>query len=354
MIAQPLVDSHGRVMRDLRVSVTDRCNFRCLYCLPETEAAANFYRAGFTPNKGSQSDKPIVLDWKPRSQILTLEEIARLARLFVGLGIKKLRLTGGEPLLRRGIDSLITNLAQIDGIQDLALTTNGSSFAARAQELFDAGLHRITFSLDSLDRQNFQKLSGRDGLDEALKGIETAKRLGMTPVKVNAVIIRDLNDHEIGDLGQFARDHGVSMRFIEFMPLDSKHAWQREHVVSGKEILERLQERFDLQPLASSNRAETAKRWRFASGDGEIGVIAPVTEPFCGHCNRLRLTSDGQLRTCLFSLGEYDLKPALRGGASDAEIEQQIRAVVRGKEARHHIGEEDFQQPGRSMSCIGG
>ncbi len=354
MTAQPLVDSHGRVMRDLRVSVTDRCNFRCLYCLPETEEAANFYRTGFPPESEADKARPIVLQWKPRSQILTLEEIERLTRIFVGLGIEKLRLTGGEPLLRRGIESLIAGISAIDGLRDLALTTNGFSFAERAEALLQAGLPRITFSLDSLDRSNFEKLTGRDGLEDALAGIEEARRLGMTPVKVNAVIIRGLNDHEIGDLGDFARAHGVSMRFIEFMPLDSKRAWQREHVVPGREILEQLQARFELIPVESTNRSETARRWRFAEGEGEIGIIAPVTEPFCGHCNRLRLTSDGHLRTCLFSLKEHDLKPALRGGASDAEIEDQIRAVVQGKEARHHIGEDDFQQPERSMSCIGG
>jgi len=354
MNAQPLVDSHGRVMRDLRVSVTDRCNFRCLYCLPETEEAANFYRAGFPPESAEEKARPIVLQWKPRSQILSLEEIERLARIFVGLGIEKLRLTGGEPLLRRGIESLIGRISAIEGLRDLALTTNGFSFSARAESLRQAGLPRITFSLDSLDRKNFEKLTGRDGLDDALTGIETARRLGMTPVKVNAVIIRGLNDHEIADLGAFARERDVSMRFIEFMPLDSKRAWQREHVVPGKEILERLQTRFELTPVNSTNRSETARRWRFPDGDGEIGIIAPVTEPFCGHCNRLRLTADGHLRTCLFSLKEHDLKPALRDGGSDAEIERQIRAVVQGKEARHHIGESDFQQPERSMSCIGG
>lgn len=355
MTAQPLEDSHGRVMRDLRVSVTDRCNFRCLYCLPETEAAANFYRTRFQRDGlPPPADKPVVLEWKPKEEILTLEEIERVARIFIGLGIEKLRLTGGEPLLRRGIESLIAGISAVSGLRDLALTTNGASFSSRAEALKNAGLDRITFSLDSLDRGNFEKLAGRDGLLEALEGIETALRLGMTPVKVNAVVIRDLNDHEIEPLAEFARDHEVSMRFIEFMPLDSKRAWQKEYVYSGREILDRLRDQFDLQPVKSDNASETARRWRFSRGGGEIGIIAPVTEPFCGSCNRLRITSDGQLRTCLFSLGEYDLKHSLRGGASDDEIEREIRAVVQGKEARHHIGETDFQQPDRSMSCIGG
>ncbi len=343
-------------MRDLRISVTDRCNFRCLYCLPETEAAADFYRTKYnTPREpGDADDKPIVLKWKPKAEILTLEEIERLVRIFVGLGIEKLRLTGGEPLLRRNIESLIAGVSRIDGLRDLALTTNGFSFSGRAEALRAAGLRRITFSLDSLDRENFKKLAGRDGLEDALEGIEIAKRLDMTPVKVNAVIIRGLNDHEIEPLAEFAREHGVSMRFIEFMPLDSKRAWQKELVFPGREILERLQAKFDLRPVDPTSQAETARRWGFTEGDGEIGIIAPVTDPFCGHCNRLRLTSDGQLRTCLFSLHEHDLKPSLRGGATDGQIEEEIRSVVLGKEARHHIGEEDFQQPERSMSCIGG
>lgn len=354
MIVNPLVDSYGRVMRDLRVSVTDRCNFRCLYCLPETEEAANFYRSKFDARKNPSPAAPIAFELKPKSQILTLEEIERVARIFIGLGIDKIRLTGGEPLLRRGLETLVENISAIPGLKDLALTTNGFSFAKRARALKDAGLRRVSFSLDSLDRENFKKLTGRDGLDEALEGIETARSLGMNPVKINAVVIRGLNDHEIEPLAEFARERRVSMRFIEFMPLDSKRAWQKEFVYSGREILERLQTRFGLEPVEPLNPAETARRWRFPEGGGEIGVIAPVTEPFCGHCNRLRLTADGQIRTCLFSLGEYDLKPALRGGASDAEIERELRAVVMGKEARHHIGEKDFEQPDRSMSCIGG
>ena len=229
MTAKSLVDSYGRVMRDLRISVTDRCNFRCLYCLPETEEAANFYRTRSDSRKNPNPAEPIELELKPKSQILSLEEIERMARIFIGLGIDKIRLTGGEPLLRRGLEDLIGNLSGIPGLKDLAMTTNGFSFSKRVKALKDAGLRRVSFSLDSLDRENFKKLTGRDGLNEALEGIEMARSSGMNPVKINAVVIRGLNDHEIEALAEFARDRDVSMRFIEFMPLDSKRAWQKEH-----------------------------------------------------------------------------------------------------------------------------
>jgi cyclic pyranopterin phosphate synthase len=394
-----LVDSHGRVMRDLRISVTDRCNFRCLYCLPETEAAFNFYRGRWAklPNPA-----PIRHQWAPRSQLLSFEEIERLVRVAVGLGIDKLRLTGGEPLLRQQLEKLVTMLAAIDGVRDLAMTTNGFHFQQKAVALRDAGLRRISFSLDSLDRANFQKMTGRDGLGEVLAGIRLAQELELHPVKVNAVIIRGVNDHEIESLAEFGRSHGLVMRFIEFMPLDSARVWLKELVVPAREILERLQGRFDLRPLAASHASETARRWTFADGrtstppvatpsprearagrglgrgviqtndglplpgpllprreeresaSGEIGLIAPVSEPFCGHCNRLRLTADGQLRTCLFSVAEHDLRSRLRHGATDEELASALKEAVGQKEARHHIGEPDFVPPSRSMSCIGG
>lgn len=352
--ARSLADSHGRIMRDLRVSVTDRCNFRCLYCLPETEEAADFYRTKFDLLKNPKPATPIARIWKPKAQILSFEEITRIVRVAVGLGIEKVRVTGGEPLLRKNVESLVAQLAAIGGITDLALTTNGFHFAAKALALRDAGLRRITFSLDSLDRENFKKITGRDGLAEVLAGIRQAKELGLHPVKVNAVIIRNLNDHEIEALAEFARAENVSFRFIEFMPLDSSRAWQRELVVSGREIVSQLQKQFDLVPVGSTNPSETARRWRFADGRGEIGVIAPVSEPFCGHCNRLRLTSDGKIRTCLFSLHEHDLKPLLRGGATDDDLADTLCQIVLGKEIGHRIGQPDFVQPERSMSCIGG
>jgi len=372
-----LIDSHGRILRDLRVSITDRCNFRCLYCLPETEAAANFYRERWAPEGRAHTDL-IARQWTPRSNLLSFEEIERVVRIAVGLGIQKVRLTGGEPLLRQQVEKLVERLAAIPGISDLALTTNGFLFGQKGKALRDAGLRRISFSLDSLDRDNFKKITGRDGLQEVLSGIAQAQELGLHPVKVNAVVIRSINDHEVEALAEFGLKRGLSMRFIEFMPLDSARAWQKELVVPGREILQRLQARFHLQAVVSANRSETAKRWTFADEGGvspsplngeragvrgetvrlipraEIGIIAPVSEPFCGHCNRLRLTADGNIRTCLFSVVEHDLRSRLRGGATDDDLRQFLQEVVWQKEARHHIGEPEFVAPSRSMSCIGG
>jgi GTP 3',8-cyclase len=349
-----LPDSFGRIMRDLRVSLTDRCNFRCLYCLPETEEAANFYRAKFDPLR-TPRPRPLPLpDWKPKSEILTFEEIERLVRLAAALGIEKIRLTGGEPLLRSAIEQLVQRIAAIPGIKDLAMTTNGFLFPKKARALQAAGLRRVSFSLDSLDRDNFRKMTGRDGLETVFDSIGIAQELGMTPVKVNAVIIRGINDHELESLAHFARERNVSFRFIEFMPLDSGRTWLKDLVVPGREILKRLQARFELVPIHTANKSETARRWAFSDGPGEIGIIAPVTEPFCGHCNRIRLTADGKIRTCLFSLHEHDLKLLLRRGASDDEVQATLRSIVLQKEDRHHIGEPEFVQPERSMSCIGG
>ena len=346
-----LIDSHGRILRDLRVSITDRCNFRCLYCLPETEAAQNFYRGHWAHLPDSA---PIVQQWVPKASILSFEEIERVVRLAARLGINKIRLTGGEPLLRHGIEDLVARLAPVEGITDLAMTTNGFLFPQRAPGLRQAGLKRVSFSLDSLDRDNFRKITGRDGLGEVLKSIALAQELGFHPVKVNAVVIRDLNDHEIEPLAEFARARSLSLRFIEFMPLDSARAWLKEMVVPGREILQRLQSCFDLRPLAPDNPSATAKRWSFGDGNGELGIIAPVSEPFCGHCNRIRLTADGKIRTCLFSVTEHDLRSRLRNGASDDQIGEWLKEVVWQKEPRHHIGEPEFVAPPRSMSCIGG
>ena len=346
-----LVDSHGRTLRDLRVSVTDRCNFRCMYCLPETEAAQNFYRGHWAkmPNPA-----PIKQQWVPRAHLLSFEEIERIVRLMTSWGIQKIRLTGGEPLLRHDLELLVSRISKIPGIEDLAMTTNGFLFAEKARALRDAGLRRVSFSMDSRDPVNFKKMTGRDGLDEVLKSIALAQELGFGPVKVNGVVIRGINDHEIESLAEFARERDLSFRFIEFMPLDSAQAWQKEMVVSGREILERLRARFDLQPVASDSASSTSKRWRFSDGHGEVGIIAPVSEPFCGHCNRLRLTADGKVRTCLFSVAEHDLRSLLRNGSSDEQLGEWLKGVVWQKEARHHIGEPDFQPPSRSMSCIGG
>ena len=346
-----LIDSHGRTLRDLRVSITDRCNFRCLYCLPETEAAQNFYRGHWAhlPNPA-----PIVQQWVPRAHILSFEEIERVIRLGVSLGIQKVRLTGGEPLLRHNVEDLVARIASIPGLTDLAMTTNGFFFPQKARALRAAGLRRISFSLDSLARDNFKKITGRDGLAEVLESISLAQELGLHPVKVNAVVIRGLNDHEIEALADFAHERDLSMRFIEFMPLDSARAWLKAMVVPGREVLARLQTRFSLWPVPTENPSATARRWAFPDGRGEVGIIAPVSEPFCGHCNRIRLTADGKIRTCLFSVNEHDLRARLRAGTSDEEIATWLKGVVWQKEDRHHIGEPDFKPPPRSMSCIGG
>lgn len=351
-----LADSFGRVMRDLRVSLTDRCNFRCLYCLPETEAAANFYRSKVDPNASARAISPRLRppEWKPRAQILTFEEVERLVRIFAGLGITKVRLTGGEPLLRQDLERVVTKIAAIPGLDDLAMTTNGFLFARKGAVLKAAGLKRVSFSMDSMDRGNFHRMTGRDALPEVQQAIRFAQELGLNPVKVNAVIIRGINDHEIEALAEFARDNNLVFRFIEFMPLDSTRAWMKDMVVTGKEILDRLQSTFALAPLNSKNPSETARRWTFADGRGEIGIIAPVSEPFCGHCNRVRLTADGKIRTCLFSLHEHDVKTLLRNGAPDDEVAGRLREIVWQKEPRHRIGDPTFVQPERSMSCIGG
>lgn len=340
-------------MRDLRISLTERCNFRCLYCLPETEEAANFYRTKF--NGASATVAPFVfkLPTRPRAEILSFEEIERLVRVSVALGITKIRLTGGEPLLRRDLAQLVRKLTAIDGIEDLAITTNGFLFQKIGPSLAEAGLKRVTFSMDSLDRDNFKKITGRDGLEEAQAGIRLAKELGLEPVKVNSVVIRGINDHEIEALARFGMQEGFAMRFIEFMPLDSSRAWLKEMVVPGREILQRLQASFDLEE-APRRKSETARRWQIRGSTAEIGIIAPVTEPFCGHCNRLRLTADGKIRTCLFSVAEHDLRGLLRGGADDVALAERLREIVGQKEERHHIGEEGFVQPERTMSCIGG
>lgn len=352
MAIKQLVDSHGRVLRDLRVSVTDRCNFRCLYCLPESDSATAFYQNRFS-SPASQAAR-LTRPWQPHQQLLTFEEIERVVRLAAGMGIDKIRLTGGEPLLRADIEKLVAMIANIEGIRDLAMTSNGFLFAQKGRALRAAGLRRISFSLDSLDRENFKKITGRDGLPSLLAAIDLAQELELNPIKVNAVVMRGINDHEIEALAEFAAARRLAFRFIEFMPLDSSRAWSKEMVVPGREILQRLQKRFSLQPLVSLNPAETARRWALPDGRGEIGIIAPVSEPFCGHCNRLRLTADGKIRTCLFSVVEHDLRLLLRNGADDGQLRDFLQSVVWQKEARHHIGEADFVQPERTMSCIGG
>ena len=333
MSATILKDSYGRAIRDLRVSVTDKCNFRCFYCLPH----------GSPPETA------------PKSDVLTYEEIEFATEVFVSLGVEKVRLTGGEPMLRRDIETLVAKLARIPGIKDLALTTNGFNLAERAAGLKAAGLDRVTVSLDSLRRDEFHRTTGVDVLDRVLEGIRAAQRVGLAPVKVNAVIVRGHNDAEVADMAEFARTHGVTMRFIEYMPLDSGHGWTRERVVSGAEIRAEINERFLLVAKTHARGAETATRYRFADGSpGEIGIIAPVTEAFCGACSRVRLTADGQIRTCLFSKVEHSLRDVIRSNASRAEVVEYIESVILKKEPRHYINETYFEQPARTMSLIGG
>jgi cyclic pyranopterin phosphate synthase len=328
-----LRDSYGRRIRDLRVSLTDRCNFRCFYCLPHGEP-------------------PIA----PKEQMLSYEEIEYACGIFVELGIEKIRLTGGEPMLRRDIETIIQKLNQLrPGLADLALTTNGYFLPERAQGLKDAGLDRVTISLDSLKRDVFKRMTGVDVLDKVLAGIAAAKRAGLEPIKINAVIVRGHNEDEVADFAAFAREYDVKMRFIEFMPLDSGHEWSRDDVVSGKEIRERISERYPLTPVEVARGSDTSSRFRFADGaPGEIGIIAPVTEPFCGACSRIRLTADGQIRTCLFSTVEHSLRDVVRSGASRNEIVEYIESVVLKKEPRHFINDPSFVVPSRSMSFIGG
>jgi cyclic pyranopterin phosphate synthase len=327
-----LRDSYGRVIRDLRVSVTDRCNFRCFYCLPHGEPPAG-----------------------PKSSMLTYEEIERAVRVFASLGVEKVRLTGGEPMLRRDIETLVQKLARVPGVRDLALTTNGFNLEERAAGLRAAGLGRVTISLDSLRREVFREMTGVDVLPRVLEGIRAARRVGLLPLKINAVIVRGHNDAEVAEMAAFAREHDCTMRFIEYMPLDSGHDWSREKVFSGREIRAAVEVRFPLVALPVPRGSETSARYRFADGaPGEVGIIAPVTEPFCGACSRVRLTADGQIRTCLFSKVEHNLRDVLRSGATDAEVADYVRSVVLRKEPRHYINDTQFEQPARTMSLIGG
>ena len=332
-MTKSLKDSYGRAIRDLRVSLTDRCNFRCFYCLPHGEP-------------------PIA----PKEQMLSYEEIEYACDIFVELGIEKIRLTGGEPMMRRDIETIVGKLAALKPrLQDLALTTNGYFLPGRAQGLKEAGLDRITISLDSLKRDVFRRMTGVDVLERVLEGIQAAKSAGLEPIKINAVIVRGHNDDEVADFAAFAREHDVKMRFIEFMPLDSGHDWSRADVVSGREIFQKINERFPLTPLAVRRGSETSARYGFADNSpGEIGIIAPVTEPFCGACSRIRLTADGQIRTCLFSTVEHSLRDVIRSNSSRGQVIEFIESVVMKKEPRHFINDPDFRPPSRTMSFIGG
>ena len=328
MAPRPLVDSYGRVHTDLRISVTDRCNFRCTYCMPE---------------EGMQ--------WLPREELLTFEELERIARLLVEQhGIRSIRLTGGEPTVRAHLPVLVAKLAALP--VDLALTTNGATLESVAPGLAAAGLRRVNVSLDTLDSDRFVALTRRDQLADVLRGIDAAVDAGLDPVKVNVVVVRGVNDDEIVELARYGRDRGVTVRFIEWMPLDGGDTWTGDQVVSQAEIVEQIHAVFPVEPVARGS--EPAERFRYVDGRGEVGVIASVTRPFCEQCDRIRLTADGQLRNCLFSLEDHDLRGPLRSGASDDELSALIEACVGAKWAGHAIGQVQFVKPRRSMSQIGG
>ena len=326
----PLRDTFGRVADDLRISVTDRCNFRCTYCMPAEG-----------------------LRWLPKSEILSFEELTRLLALFVRLGVRSLKVTGGEPTVRADLPTLVGMFRDVGPELDISITTNGMLLDRLAGPLADAGIDRATVSCDSLLRHRFAEMTRRDALDRVLAGLRAAQAAGLTPIKINTVVIAGTNDDEVVDFAAWARDTGYEVRFIEYMPLDAEHAWERAKVVPAARILDAIDAVFPLE--ATSHGAEPATTYRFADGaPGAVGVIASVTEPFCDTCNRLRLTAEGAFRTCLFAMEETDLREPLRTGASDAELETAIRAAVWTKWSGHRINHPDFVQPERSMSMIGG
>ena len=328
-----LSDSYGRVATDLRVSLTDRCNLRCTYCMP-----------------------PEGLDWLPAPELLTDDEVVRLIRIGVTLlGIREVRFTGGEPLLRRGLPGIVAATAALEPRPRIALTTNGIGLARLAPALAEAGLDRVNVSLDTVDADTFEKLTRRRRLDDVLAGLAAAAHAGLTPVKVNAVLMRGINDHEAPDLLAYCLEHGYQLRFIEQMPLDAQHRWQRATMVTADEILDRLSQAYTLTPADTAQRGSApAELFLVDGGPATVGVIASVTRPFCGACNRVRLTADGQVRNCLFARKESDLRGPLRAGASDAELAERWRAAVATKLPGHGINDPSFLQPSRPMSAIGG
>ena len=337
-----LIDPYGRTVRDLRISITDRCNFRCTYCMPEEG-----------------------MKWLPRQEVLTYEELARVASICVGhFGVDGIRLTGGEPAMRAHLPILVQKLAVLQVPADasspragkpidLAITTNGATLRLIAQELRNAGLARINISLDTLKKDRFFEMTRRDELEHVLDGIDAAIDAGFSPVKINAVVQRGINDDEIVDLATFGRDKGIEVRFIEFMPLDASGTWENAQVFSQEEIVAAISKVYPLE-LMPARGAAPADRWRYLDGKGTVGVIPTVTKPFCGDCDRVRLTADGQFRTCLFATNEFDLRVMLRNGADDDAIAAEIQRAVGTKWAGHNIGNVTFVRPRRSMSQIGG
>jgi len=328
----PLIDTFGRLHDNLRVSVTDRCNIRCFYCMPETD-----------------------VKFQPREQILSFEEIERFVRVAATMGVRKLRLTGGEPLVRKNLSTLVRKLAAVEGIEDLALTTNGVLLADQAQELYDAGLRRINVHLDTLDRERFRTITRRDDLEKVLEGIEVCRRIGYGPIKINAVAVKNLVEPDIVPLARFGRERDIEIRYIEFMPLDAQGLWERDRVLLADDMLAMLaREIGPLEEIPDRDPRAPATEYRFADGIGRVGFIASVSRPFCLNCNRIRLTSDGKLRYCLFAIEETDVRAILRGGGSDDEVRDAIRGSVRAKWIGHEINSARFVPPPRPMYSIGG
>ena len=327
-----LIDQFGRVHSSLRVSVTDRCNLRCFYCMPDEN-----------------------IRFKPREEILSFEEIIRFVHVVTRLGIDKLRITGGEPLVRAELPQLIKQLADIPEIRDVALTTNGILLGPQAEALRAAGLNRINISLDAMDQRGFEEIARRSGLDEVLEGIEVARSVGFEKIRLNAVAIRGVTEEQIIPLGRFARENSLELRFIEFMPLDAENRWQTDQVLSGEEIRRTLESEFGpLVPAHRHDPSQPAVDFKFADGVGRIGLINPVTQPFCGDCNRLRLTADGQVRNCLFSTAEWDARAVLRSGGDDEQLGELVRGCVFAKKPGHGIDSPSFAKPERAMYQIGG
>ena len=326
-----LIDGMGRTIVNLRISVTDRCNFRCTYCMPADN-----------------------VEFMDRSNLLSFEEIKRVAQIVSSMGINRLRLTGGEPLMRKNLPALIKMLDEVDGIDDIAMTTNAYFLKDQAQSLKDAGLKRLNVSLDALDPDKFRDVNRRDCLQSVLDGLDTARKVGFKSIKINAVAVRNFSETEIMSLIEMGRSDGFEIRFIEFMPLDSDKVWERDKVLFGHEIVDMIKENYELVPIDNSLEIGPASEYNFADGKGKIGIITAVSNPFCDHCNRIRMTADGKLRTCLFSTEETNLKELIRSGATDEAIIETINQAVLIKEPGHKINLDDFERPTRAMHAIGG
>ena len=326
-----LIDGMGRTIVNLRISVTDRCNFRCTYCMPADN-----------------------VEFMDRSNLLSFEEIQRVAQIVSRMGINRLRLTGGEPLMRKNLPVLIKMLNEVDGIDDIAMTTNAYFLKDQAQSLKDAGLKRLNVSLDALDPKKFRDVNRRDCLQSVLDGLDTARKVGFKSIKINAVAVRNFSETEIMNLIEMGRSDGFEIRFIEFMPLDSDKIWERDKVLFGHEIVNMIKENYELVPIDNSLEIGPASEYNFADGKGKIGIITAVSNPFCDHCNRIRMTADGKLRTCLFSTEETNLKELIRSGATDKTIIETLKQAVLVKEPGHKINLDDFERPTRAMHAIGG